>query len=97
MLYTRNIPCICSPPAYPWDITSLYLMGLFRTFFYNDMPMIYQVYSLNILDISLAYHYKKRYRTNPSGIDSLYPRDMRDIYIFNEYSLYIPCLYMVYT
>ena len=47
MLYTKNIPCICRPPAYPWDITSLYLMGLFRTFFYNDMPMIYQVYSLN--------------------------------------------------
>ena len=54
-------------------------------------------YANDILDISLAYHYKKRYWTNPSGIDSLYPRDMRDIYIFNEYSLYIPCLYMVYT
>jgi hypothetical protein len=24
-------------------------MGLFFTFFYNDMPMIYQVHSINIL------------------------------------------------
>ena len=39
--------------------------GFVPYLFYNDMPMIYQVYSLNILDISSAYHYKKRYGTNP--------------------------------
>jgi hypothetical protein len=27
-------------------------LGLFSTFFYNDMPMIYQVHSMNILGIS---------------------------------------------
>ena len=49
-------------------------MGLFRTFFYNDMLMIYKVYSFYILDISLAYHYIKRYETNRLGIDLLYRR-----------------------
>ncbi len=56
-----------------------------------------QVYSLNILGISWAYHYKKRYWTNPSVLDQVYPRDMPDHYIYNGYSLYIPCIYMVYT
>ncbi len=28
---------------------------------------------------------------------TIYPRDMLMVYIFNEYSLYIPCTYMVYT
>ncbi len=59
MVYTMNIHCICSPQTYPLDIPGLVQMGLLSTFFYNDMPMIYQVYSLNILGISLAYHYKK--------------------------------------
>jgi hypothetical protein len=42
---------ICRPQAYHLDIPSLYQMGLFRTFFYNDMPMIYQVYSMNITEL----------------------------------------------
>ena len=38
LVYPWYIPCVCRPTAYyPWDITSLYLMGLFSTFFYNDM------------------------------------------------------------
>ncbi len=55
------------------------------------------LYSLNILGISLAYHYKKRYETNPVVLDQVYPRDMPEDYIYNEYSLYIPGIYMVYT
>jgi hypothetical protein len=45
----------------------------------------------------LAYHYKKRYGTNPSGIDSLYPRDMPDIYIYMEYTKNIQDIYKEYT
>jgi hypothetical protein len=48
MVYTMNILWICRCQTYPFDIPSLYLMGLFHTFFYNDMPMIYQVHSLNV-------------------------------------------------
>ncbi len=44
-------------PAYPTDIPSLYQMGLFYTSFYNDMPMIYQVYSMHIQWIYLVYHW----------------------------------------
>jgi hypothetical protein len=56
-----------------------------------------RIYSLNILGISLAYNYKKRYGTNPFVLDQVYPRDMPEDYIHNESSLYIPCIYMVYT
>ncbi len=48
MVYTMNIHCICSPQAYPLDIPGLEQMG-------------FQVDSMNILSILLAYHYKKRY------------------------------------
>ncbi len=58
IVYTSNILSIFHV-SYPLDIPSLVQMGLFLTFFYNDMPMIYQVHSLKRLGISLVYHYKK--------------------------------------
>jgi hypothetical protein len=49
----------------------------------NAQMQILQVHSLNILGISLAYHYKKRYWTNPFVLDQVYPRDMLEDYIYN--------------
>ncbi len=63
--YTKYITCICRPQAYPFDIPSPVQMGLFSTFFYYDMPKICWVHSMNVLDISKAYHYKKKVWNKP--------------------------------
>ena len=43
--------------------------GFVPYLFYIDILLIYLIYKYNILGISKVYHYKKRYRTNLSGID----------------------------
>ncbi len=58
MVYTLSIHCICSPQAYPLYILGLVQMGLFSTFFCNDMPIIYQVYSMNILHSDFCWEKK---------------------------------------
>ena len=44
MVYTWYITCICRPQRYVRYIPCQDLMGLFRTFFYNDIPLIYYEY-----------------------------------------------------
>ncbi len=56
MVYTWYMKCICRPDRYVRYIPSEYLMGLFRTFFYNDIPVIHHVYFLNTHSISLSFH-----------------------------------------
>jgi hypothetical protein len=47
---------ICRPLKYTVFIPSLEQMGLFRTFFYNDIPLIYQAYFENMLFDLLGTH-----------------------------------------
>ena len=61
MVYTWYIKGIWCPHPYVWYIPCKIKMVLFSTFFYNDIPVIYHVYPLDIHGISLVYHYKKRY------------------------------------
>ncbi len=61
MVNAMNIHCICSPQAYPLDIPGLVQMGLFHTFFYNDMPIIYQVYTWYIHGIYSDVYIFKEY------------------------------------
>ncbi len=44
---TWYMKCICRPDRYVRYKPSKYLMGLFCTFFYNDIPVIYYVYPLD--------------------------------------------------
>ena len=72
-------------------------MGLFRTFFYIDIRVIYHVYPVDIPDISHVYQYKKRYGTNPEMFYMVYTIHMDEDTIWMEYTMYIPCIYHVYT
>ncbi len=105
-VYPLYIPCICRPQAYPLDIPPLYQMGLFSTFFYNDMPMIYQVHSMNVLGIwmCLVYHWHiiiKRVQNKPVwyrlGISKRYAWGLHIQWIFIVYTMYIHGIYIVYT
>ena len=64
MVYTWYIPSIWCPHPYVWYIPCKTFIGLFRTFFYIDIRVIYQVYPQDIHGISQVYQYKKRYGTN---------------------------------
>ncbi len=57
MVYTWYIACVCRPDRYVKYIPCQELMGLFRTFFYNDIPWIYNEYLKDIHCISTVYHY----------------------------------------
>ncbi len=106
MVYTMNILWICRCQAYPLDIPSLYLMGLFRTFFfYNDMPKIYQVHSIclwytkYIEWMYLAYHRHiiiKKVWNKPIryrlGISKGYAWHLHIHGIYYEYTRYILCI-----
>ena len=52
MVYTWYIPSIWCPHTYVWYIPCKTFMGLFRTFFYIDIRVIYQVYPQDIHGIS---------------------------------------------
>ncbi len=98
MEYTQYTPCICRCHTYTWYIPSLEQMDLYSTFFYDDIPLIYQVNFKNILGVSKVYHFIKRYRTNPFVLDQVYTRwYMYDNYIYMEYTMYILCIHYVYT
>jgi hypothetical protein len=75
-------------------------MGLFSTFFYNDMPLIYQVHSLNVwyrLGISKVYHWDLHIQ----GIFIVYTLYIRGIYMIYRVTSTnlrnIHCIYLVYT
>ena len=55
MVYTWYIACICRPQRYVRYIPCQDLMGLFRTFFYNDIPWIYNEYLQDIHCIYTEY------------------------------------------
>jgi hypothetical protein len=63
MVYTWHISVICRPHQYVRYMSSSYLMGLFRTFFYNYILMIYFVYPCDI-------HYTSR--SSPIDIACIY-------------------------
>ncbi len=92
MVYTWYMKCICWPVRY---IPCQYLMGLFRTFFYNDIPVMYYVDPLDIHSTSKVYHYKKRYGTNLWGIDKVYTGHISQVGIYISYIMYIPPIYHV--
>ncbi len=92
------------PHPYVWCIPCKVKMGLFSTFFYNDIPVIYHKYPMDKHDISKVYHYKKRYGTNPFYFTWYTPYIwMRTPYafdihgIYHVYTMYIPCIYPLYT
>ncbi len=68
-------------------------MGLFHTFFYIDIPVIYHVYLLDIHGISLVYQYKKRYWTNPLYFTWYIPYICKR----TQYAFDIHGIYHVYT
>jgi hypothetical protein len=47
--YTWYMNCICRPDRFVRYIPCQYLMGLFCTFFYNDMPVKHYVYPKDIV------------------------------------------------
>ncbi len=49
MVYTWYFTCICCPDRYVRYIPCQDLIGLFRTFFYNDIPLIYYEYLCTFL------------------------------------------------
>ncbi len=65
VVYTMNILGIYLVYQIPTGICMVYtwyvhgIMGLFRTFFYNDIPLIHYVYPKDIHIITKLYHYKK--------------------------------------
>ena len=71
-VYTKNTQCsiyneyawyITGISQPDWYIHGIYVvrcaMGLFSTFFNNNIPVIYHEYSMDKHDISKVYHYKK--------------------------------------
>ncbi len=62
MVYTWYMKCICRPDRYVRYKPSKYLMGLFRTFFYNDIHLIYYVYPKDIHSIMISQYAFKNVR-----------------------------------
>ncbi len=100
MVYIWYITCICRPQRYVRYIPCQDLMGLFRTFFYNDtmyipliflpgsdIPVIFNVYSMYILYI--LYSVKTMY------IPCIY--HVYTMYILSTYSVYYPYILGIYT
>ncbi len=52
LVYTWYILVICRPHQNAWYISTSQLMGLFRTFFYNYILVIYYVHPCDIHSIS---------------------------------------------
>ncbi len=77
--------CICRPDRYVRYIPCKYLMGLFRTFFYNYIPMIYYVYPKYTHSISRVYNYKK-------GTEQTH--ETAYAFHYHVYTMYIPCIYL---
>ncbi len=92
------------PNPYVWYIPCKVKMGLFHTFLYNDIPVIYHEYSMDKHEISKVYHYKKGMEQTHFYFTWYIPYIwirkpyVFDIYgIYHVYTMYIPCIYPVYT
>jgi hypothetical protein len=75
MVYVWYIPVIYRPQRYVRYIPSKNLMGLFSTFFYNDIPLLYYVYTKDIHSITRLYLF---YNDMPL-LYYLYPKNIHSI------------------
>ncbi len=91
MVYTWYITCICRPDRYVRYKPCQNLMGLFRTFFYNDLPLIYYEYLLDIHSTS------KAYQKGTKQTHEVLTRYTRHIGQDGIYMYYTMCIYHVYT
>ena len=98
MVYTWYIKSIWTCHRFGLYIPCKNLMGLFSTFFYNDIPVIYHEYPLDKHDVLQVYHYKKKVRNKSIyillGIPSIW---MMTPYAFDIPCIYIPCIHHTYT
>ncbi len=94
MVYTMHIKGIWCPNTYVWYIPCKYKWVCSIPFFYNDIPVIYHVYPLDIHGISLVYHYKKGTEQTHLYFTWYIPYIcIRTPYAFDIHGIYIPCIY----
>ncbi len=97
MVYIWYISVICRCHTYGGNIRSKTCFGFFCTFFYNDIPLIFHEYSFDIQIMSMVYHYKKRYGTNPKKVLlRIYPSYVCHLHmtgIYHVYTMYVTSIY----
>jgi hypothetical protein len=98
LVYSLYIPCICRPPAYPWDIMSL----IFGVYVYTCY--IYVILLVNTMDILSIFHVYVEPPCWPPHIPWIYLVYTKwvcsvplFIMICQWYTKYIHCIFNKYT